>query len=139
MVSDYPQKIKGAIYQTPPTLSRTEDRDEVWCPELAATQRNWSFVIFLWIKGKGTRFESVRRMLCLKLLPMKARLHPWRVDQDRRKARDSGNDNSQMTNDKFFWERHHFCWTPNFGTATLGRLRLGRDAGRGRGFRAAAH
>ncbi len=46
------------------------------CPELGVTQRYWSFVncdplfvIFLWIQLKGTRFKSVRRILCLKLLP----------------------------------------------------------------------
>ncbi len=52
---------------------------QVWCPELTATQRNWPFalcdwlsVIFLWIKLKGTRFKSVRRILCLKLLPTRS-------------------------------------------------------------------
>ena len=68
------------------------------------------------------------RILCLKLLMMKACPHPRRVDQGRPTqspaAQEMTNNHSQIANDKFYWERPHFFWTPNFAEITE-RLRRG--------------
>jgi len=49
-------------------VSRTGGNTKHWSFDIC----DWVFVIFLWIKWKGTRLESLRRILCLKLLPTRS-------------------------------------------------------------------
>ena len=49
-------------------VSRTSGNTKHWSFVIC----DWVFVIFLWIKWKGTRLESLRRILCLKLLPTRS-------------------------------------------------------------------